>query len=163
MRHFLHDPTTARLSKRSCTRKWRTAFFCGSISNDAAYMMMDLQFINVSDPQQMKSGQARHLVRSQAMRSYRHRQKEHLTNSRVPKRLYHKLFAASKNYASPSTSPRDLSEEEAEEDVLGVQTHLSPIIKPTKESKMGILPHPLSQAFVYRVLNYCMWLLTAYC
>jgi hypothetical protein len=155
MRHFLHAPTTARLSKRSCTRKWRTAFFCGFISN-AAYMMMDLQFINVSDPQQIKSSQARHLVRSQAMRSYRHRQKEHLTNSTVSKRPHHKLFAASKNYASPSTSPRDLSEEEAEEDVLGLQTHLSAIIKATKGSKMGIIPHPLSRAFVHRVLNYCM-------
>jgi hypothetical protein len=119
-------------------------------------MMMDLQFINVSDPQQIKSGQARHLVRSQAMRSYRHRQKEHLTNSRAPKRPHQKLFAANKNYASPSTSPRDLSEVEAEEDVLGLQTHLSVIIKATKGSKMCILPHPLSQAFVYRVLNYCM-------
>jgi hypothetical protein len=116
---------------------------------------MDLQFINVSDPQQIKSSQARHLVRSQAMRSYHHRQREHVTSHKVAKQPHRKLSAASPFSAGSSTSSRDLTEQEAEEDVPGQQTQFSAIIKATKGNKLGICPHPLSQAFVYRVLDYC--------
>jgi hypothetical protein len=120
---------------------------------------MDLQFINVSDPQQIKSGLARHLVRSQAMRSYRHKQKENFTTNRASKRPRRKLRGSSEFYAIRTKSPRDLSEEEVEEDVLELQTHLSAMIRATKGSTISIPPHPLSQAFVHRVLNYCMWFL----
>jgi hypothetical protein len=120
---------------------------------------MDLQFINVSDPQQIKSGQARRLVRSQAMRSYRHRQREHVQSNRVaaaPRQPQRKLHRAVQQFPSPNLSLRDPEDEEAEEDVVSLQTHFSAIIRMTKGLNFGFFPKSTSQTVVHRVLNYCM-------
>lgn len=120
---------------------------------------MDLQFINVSDPQQIKSGLARHLVRSQAMRSYRHRQREYVQCSRVPRGLrqpHNKLYKPLQQSPSRNLNPRDLEEEEeVEEDVVGLQMHPSAISRVMKGHNFCFYPGSLSQAVVYRVLNYC--------
>lgn len=119
---------------------------------------MDLQFINVSDPQQIKSGQARHLVRSQAMRSYRHRQREYVQTSRVsrgPPQPQRRLYKALQQYPSQSVSPRDPKEEDEEEDVIELQTHFSTIFTMARGHNFSFFPRSLSQTVVCRVLNYC--------
>jgi hypothetical protein len=147
--------TISELSKRSC-RQSRVLHAAGQVR--PAHIMMDLQFINVSDPQQIKSGQARHLVRSQAMRSYRYRQREHVRTSRearATRQPQPRLNKAQQQYLSSGLSPRDPEDEETEEDVVSQQSHFSAIIRMTRGLDSGFFSRSASQAVLYRVLNYC--------
>lgn len=147
--------TISKLSKRSC-RQSNVLHAAGQAG--PAHITMDLQFINVSDPQQIKSGQARHLVRSQAMRSYRHRQREHVQASRearAARQPQPRLNTAQQQYPIPGLTPRDPGDEETEEDAVNQQLHFSAIIRMNRGLYSGFSPRSASQAVLYRVLNHC--------
>ncbi len=126
---------------------------------------MDLQFVNVSDPREIKSGDVRRLVRSQAMRSFRHRQRLELRTARSfrsrgaqPKQVLEDFEDPRRKLlelAQQASQCRHLEREDNENNNTNGNSTSTEIVKAPEANKFDLFPMSLPEKYIFKVFDHC--------
>jgi hypothetical protein len=116
---------------------------------------MDLEFINFSDPNEIKSKDAQRRVRSHAMQHVRRRQR--LGNQRSPafRTLQPKALPDHSNRISPENITWYNSELGQDEEIRGVDTSDEDIAGSNRMEQLEVYPVSPTERYIFTIFHHC--------
>jgi hypothetical protein len=127
---------------------------------------MNLQFVNVTDPNEIKTGDTRKLVRSHAMRHFRHRQRLDNRSGEASVAVQTLLGSKSRRkqsrlaHKSPQCRLVDADEDEDEDededdDIISGDSSSAALVRAAMASQLDLFPMSLPEKYIYKVFDHC--------